>query len=399
MISNRLRLFAALAVSTSPSLAQGQGQFPVIVVFADNARFQDFATLYRPDQRAAANPPAWAYVNRGVAGAVQYLERRGGFQAEHVFSHSIRGFAARLTTRQIQDLENDTLVRYIEPDGMMSINAQTLPWGIDRIDADISSTVAGDGTGAVTSVNVYIIDTGVDKSHLDLNVVNHVNFANGPNDDCNGHGTHVAGTVAAKDNAIDVVGVIPGAPVIGVKVLGCSGSGTTSGVLKGIDYVTANAKKPAVANLSLGGGASTAMDDAVKNSADSGVFYSVAAGNSGDDACKYSPARAGTKDGVLSVAAIDTSNNEPSFSNFGNCVDVWAPGVNILSTRKGGGTTTLSGTSMATPHGTGTAGLYLSSNALASPVAVENALKADVKSTGTISKDGTAIRLLQAGKY
>jgi subtilisin family serine protease len=209
----------------------------------------------------------------------------------------------------------------------------------------------------------------------------------------------VAGTVAAKDNTSDVVGVAPGAPLTGVKVLGCGGSGTTSGVIKGIDWVTANAKKPAIANMSLGGGASDSLDTAVKKSADSGVFYSIAAGNSGANACNYSPARAGTHNGVMTTAATDSSNKEASWSNFGSCVDIWAPGVSILSTRKGGGTTTMSGTSMAAPHVGGTGALYLSSVS-ASPADVENRLKLDAESSmGTKSKDGRTITLIDAGAY
>jgi subtilisin family serine protease len=317
-----------------------------------------------------------------------------------VYSATIRGFAARLTARHIADLENDPMVSYIEPDGTMTIVAQTLPWGIDRIDADVSSTAAGDGQGAVTGVNVYVIDTGIDTKHADLNVVGHVNFAGGRNADCNGHGTHVAGTVAAKDNTIDVVGVAPGARLTGVKVLGCGGSGTTSGVIKGVDWVTANAVKPAAANMSLGGGASSTLDDAVKRSADSGVFYAIAAGNSGANACNYSPARAGTHNGVLTTAATDSSDHEASWSNYGSCVDLWAPGVSILSTKRGGGTTTLSGTSMASPHTAGTGALYLfSQNAGATAAQVESALKTDSAGTGTTSKDGRAIKLVYAGWY
>jgi len=393
-------LLAMLSVGYK-TFAQGPAQaaFPTIVVFQENAVFDQFAGSYRPDDRAAADPPAWGYLDRGVAGYVQALERSQGFRADYVYSAAIRGFAARLTARQIQALERDLAVKYIEPDGTMSVIAQTLPWGIDRIDADISSTLAGNGSGAVSNVNAYIIDTGIDVVHLDLNVVGHVNFAKGPNQDCHGHGTHVSGTVAAKDNASDVVGVAPGAPLTGVKVLGCGGTGSTSGVIKGVDWVTKNAVKPAVANMSLGGGASTALDAAVKNSADSGVFYSLAAGNSGADACNSSPARAGTHNGVMTTAATDSSDQEASFSNFGNCVDAWAPGVGILSTRKGGGTTTMSGTSMAAPHAGGTGALYLSSHTGASAATVENALKADAVSTGTTSKDGRAIKLVYAGLY
>jgi subtilisin family serine protease len=164
-------------------------------------------------------------------------------------------------------------------------------------------------------------------------------------------------------------------------------------VIKGVDWVTANAVKPAVANMSLGGGVSTALDSAVVKSANSGVFYALAAGNSGADACNSSPARAGagTNNGIMTVAATDSSDKEASWSNYGPCVDIWAPGVSILSTRKGGGTTTMSGTSMASPHGAGGGGLYLSNNTGASPAAVETALKSAAQTTANKSKDGKTI--------
>lgn len=379
---------------------QAPATFPVIVIFDERASFHHgFQNAFRPDDRARAHPDAWGYLDAGVAGAVQELEARHGFRAEHVYSATVRGFAARLTARQIDALEHDPWVKSVEADGTMAVFAQTLPWGINRIDADLSSTKAGDGAGAVSNVNVYVIDTGIDKKHVDLNVVYHVNFAGGTNTDCHGHGTHVAGTVGAKDNTSDVVGVAPGVPQTGVKVLSCAGFGTTSGVIKGVDWVTANAKKPAIANMSLGGSASQTLDDAVKKSADSGVFYSVAAGNSGDDACNYSPARAGTHNGVMTTAATDSGDQEASWSNFGSCVDIWAPGASILSTKRGGGTTTMSGTSMAAPHVGGTGALYLSSNSGASAATVENQLKTDAVSTGTPSKDGKPISLGYAGKY
>jgi subtilisin family serine protease len=314
----------------------------------------------------------------------------------------VRGFAARLTARQIDALENNPAVAFVEPDGTMTISAQTVPWGIDRIGANLSSTLAGNGSGSITNVNAYIIDTGIDTTHPDLTVVKHVNFTGwfgGGNRDCHGHGTHVAGTVGAKDNTQDVVGVAPGAPLTGVKVLACNGSGSTSGVIKGVDWVRANAIKPAIANLSLGGGASTALDNAVKALADSGVFVSVAAGNSGADACNSSPARAGVHNGVMTVAATDSTDKEASWSNYGPCVDLWAPGVSILSTRRGGGTTTMSGTSMAAPHAGGTGALYLSSNPDATATEVESQLKTDADSPGTFSKDSSAIKLLDAHSY
>ncbi|MDP8943564.1 MAG: S8 family serine peptidase [Actinomycetota bacterium] len=279
--------------------------------------------------------------------------------------------------------------------------AQALPWGIDKIDADLSSTFAGNGAGAVSNVNAYVIDTGVDKTHADLTVVNHVNFAGGPNKDCHGHGTHVAGTVAAEDNTSDVVGVAPGAPLTGVKVLGCGGSGTTSGVIKGVDWVTGNAKKPAVANMSLGGGVSQALDDAVVRSAGSGVFYALAAGNDGADACDSSPARAGagTDNGIATTAATDSGDNETSWSNYGSCVDIWAPGASILSTKKGGGTTTMSGTSMASPHVGGGGALYLSSHTGDSPSVVEAALRSAATTTTNASKDGRTITREHVGGF
>lgn len=322
--------------------------------------------------------------------AREHAERHGagiGF----VYGHALKGYSATIPTSRVASVRSDARVAYVERDGLMTVVAQALPWGIDKIDADLSSTKAGDGTGAITNVNVYIIDTGIDSAHTDLNAAGHVNFAGGPNKDCHGHGTHVAGTVSAKDNSQDVVGVAPGAPLTGVKVLNCAGSGSTSGVIKGVDWVTQKAVKPAIANMSLGGGASQALDDAVKKSADSGVLYSVAAGNSGADACNSSPARAGTHNGVVTTAATDSGDKEASWSNYGPCVDIWAPGVSILSTKKGGGTTTMSGTSMASPHVGGGGALYLSTHPSDTPPAVETALKAAAQTPGTTSKDGRSI--------
>ena len=404
MIRTRLAWCAAAAfvsVSAVAVMAQRPSTtFPVIVVFHDNVPLDSYAPNYRADARAAANPAGWSYLDRGVAGAVQTLEAREGFRADHVYSAALRGFSAQLTGRQIAALEDDPNVAFIELDGEMRAIAQTLPWGIDKVDADTSSTLAGNGSGAVSNVNVYIIDTGI-GSHADLARINHVNFAGGKNNDCHGHGTHVAGTSSARDNSSDVVGVAPGGPLTGVKVLSCSGSGSTSGVIKGVDWVTANAQKPAVANMSLGGGASQALDDAVVKSANSGVFYAIAAGNSGADACNSSPARAGagTNNGVMTVAATDSADREASWSNYGRCVDIWAPGVSILSTRLRGGTTTMSGTSMASPHVAGGGALYLSNQTGASPATVEAALKNAATVTANKSKDGRTISRLNVGTF
>ena len=347
---------------------------------------------------AAAPPAAVSYIvvlHDGVAhpGAVaDEHARRHGAQVGFVYSSALKGYSAVIPNDRVTAIRNDGRVKYIEADQTAVAYAQTIPWGIAKVGADGSSTLAGNGWGDVASVHAYVIDTGVDAAHQDLTVSNHVNFAGGPNKDCNGHGTHVAGTVGAKDNTADAVGVSPGVSVTGVKVLGCSGSGSYSAIIKGVDWVTANAKKPAVANMSLGGGVSLALDDAVRRSAASGVLYALAAGNDAKDACTTSPARAGagTSNGIVTVAATDSADKEASFSNVGTCVDIWAPGVSVVSTKNGGGTTTMSGTSMAAPHVAGGGALYLSKNST-TPTSVEEALKQAAQMTNTSSKDGRAI--------
>jgi subtilisin family serine protease len=334
---------------------------------------------------------------RDPTAVAQEQARDSGAEIIQTYQHSIRGYVARMSRSELHRVRADEQVDYVEPDQVVKIVDQTLPWGVDKIDAEESSTVADNGSGAVSGVSAYIIDTGIYKKHRDLNVVDHVNFHGGKNTDCNGHGTHVAGTLAAKDNGIDVVGAAPGAPLTGVKVIGCKGWGLLSNVIKGVEWVTAKADKPAIANMSLVGGASRALDTAVRRSAKSGVFYSVAAGNSGKRACKYSPARAGagTDNGIATVAATNQDDKETRFSNYGSCVDIWAPGARILSTKLGGGTATMSGTSMAAPHVGGGAALYLSfsSHVSASSSKVEGALTGAAAKPGTKSKDGRTILL------
>jgi subtilisin family serine protease len=374
----------------------------MIVVFRTQATFDNSRDEYQADEREGQHPEAWSYLNRDVLAAVQALEKALGFRADHVYSAALRGFAARLTDQQIDLLNRHPWVAYIEPDGIMRTKTQEIPWGIDRIEADLSSTHAGDGQGAISNVAVYIIDSGIDSGQGDLNVAAHVKLLPFPdflNTDCNGHGTHVAGTASAMDNDLDVVGVAPGVALAGIKVLSCLGTGPTSAVIKGVDLVTANGPKPGVVNMSLGGAASEALDAAVTNSVNAGFFYAVAAGNESTDACNGSPSRLGPIDGLMTVAATDTNEQEPGFSNYGNCVDIWAPGVSILSTKIGGGTQVLSGTSMASPHVAGVAALYLFSNPIATPAQIEKAIKDKAVNTGTQSKDGRAIIRLNVGGF
>lgn len=352
-----------------------------------------------------------AAVRPEAAALVQDLSRRHGFTPQFVYSHALQGFSARLTRAQLAQLRREARIAFIEADrpvkaslglpllGGGSTAAQQLPWGIDRVEADLSSTLAGNGSGSVGGVKAYIIDTGI-ASHADLNVVAQVNFAGGLNTDCNGHGTHVAGTVGARDNGQDVVGVAPGVPLVAVKVLDCLGTGMNSSVIKGVDWVTANAVGPSVVNMSLGGEASAALDSAVLASAARGIVYAVAAGNDSRNACVESPARIGQGDnGIVTTAATDRQDKEADFSNYGACVDLWAPGVDILSASSNGGTTTMSGTSMASPHMAGAAALYLGTHPVASPVEVEAVLKAMSQQVQTVSKDGTPIRLLQVQAF
>ncbi|MBD0319574.1 MAG: S8 family peptidase, partial [Gemmatimonadetes bacterium] len=264
-----------------------------------------------------------------------------------VYTAAINGFAAELNQGQLNALQHNPNVDYVEEDALVQ-NAATqsgATWGIDRTDQralPLSGTY--NYTSTAGTVYAYVIDTGIQTSHAQFGGRAAVSYdaTGGNGQDCNGHGTHVAGTIGAS-----TYGLAKSVRLRAVRVLNCQGSGTSSGVIAGIDWVRLNHVDPAVANMSLGGGYSSAQNTAVTNLANAGVFVAVAAGNENQNACNVSPASAAA---VTTVAASDRTDTRASFSNYGSCVDIYAPGVSITSTWLNGGTNTISGTSMASPH-------------------------------------------------
>ena len=296
-------------------------------------------------------------------------------QRSHVYRAALQGYAAALSDTQVQQLLLDPEVDYVEPDQRVWASAtQTgATWGLDRIDQrdrPLSGTYTYnfDGTG----VHAYIVDTGIRASHVEFtgrmgNGFTSINDGNGTND-CAGHGTHVAGTVGGT-----TYGVAKRVTLHAVRVLDCGGSGTNAGVIAGVDWVRLNHVKPAVANMSLGGGASSALDSAVANAVSAGVTFAVAAGNENADACTRSPARTASAITVGSTTNVDARS---SFSNWGTCVDIFGPGSGITSAwiTSNTATNTISGTSMATPHVAGVVALYLHQHGHTAPSAVVAAL-------------------------
>ncbi len=303
-----------------------------------------------------------------IADVVQDVRASYRAQVRFVYEHALQGATLRLTPEDADRLSRDPRVAYLVPDGVASaVTTQTgATWGLDRIDQpqlplDGSYTYEADGSG----VHVYVIDTGVYAAHQEFagRIAPGTDFVDNDTDpaDCNGHGTHVAGTILGA-----TYGVAKNATLHAVRVLDCNGSGSWSSVIAGIDWVTANHEGPAVANMSLGGGLNQALNDAVTNSIASGVTYALAAGNESGDACSHSPA---ATPAALTVAASDSSDVRASFSNYGTCVDLFAPGVSILSAglTSTTSTSTKSGTSMASPHVAGVVALFLEEHPNATP--------------------------------
>ena len=336
------------------------------------------------------------------AGETGRLIRAFGGQVHYTYSHAIKGFAATLPSAALEGISRNPNVAFIEADGIMTADVtQTgATWGIDRIDQrnlPLSGSFTYTKTGA--GVTAYIIDTGIRTDHSQFGGRASVGtdaVGDGQNgNDCHGHGTHVSGTVGGS-----TYGVAKAVLLKAVRVLNCSGSGTTSGVIAGIDWVTSNhvGTNPAVANMSLGGGASTSLDNAVANSIADGVTYAIAAGNSNRNACQFSPARAAT---AITVGATTSTDSRASYSNYGSCLDLFAPGSSITSAwnTSSTATNTISGTSMATPHVAGVAALYLQGNPAANPATVRNALVANATSGKVTSAGKNSPNLLLFTSY
>ncbi|GIE97846.1 S8 family peptidase [Paractinoplanes rishiriensis] len=301
------------------------------------------------------------------------LVQRYGGQVVDNYSSAVRGFHARMTAAQAKRLAADSAVQYVEQDAVVAPAASTaVTWGLDRIDQrglPLSKSFAAPVAAGVT---VYVLDSGIRTTHREFggragngwDFVDNDAVAN----DCNGHGTHVAGTIGGA-----TLGVAKDVKLVAVRVLNCKGSGSFSAIIKGVDWVTKNAVKPAVANMSLGGSTSKSLDDAVNRSIAKGVTYAVAAGNDKRDACKQSPAHAPA---AITVGATDASDTRATFSNFGSCLDIFAPGVRILSagTASDTATKTMTGTSMASPHVAGAAALVLAADPARTPAQVRDEL-------------------------
>ena len=373
---------AVVAAVTTPATAAPTGE--IRGASAPNAISGSYLVVLKGDAVGAAGTATARAAVPERAGA---LAKRYGGTVGDVYSAALTGFSVRMSDAQARRLAADPAVAYVEQDQVLTVQATQTnpPWGLDRIDQrtlPLSGTFTYPNTAS--NVRAYIIDTGIRTTHTQFGgrATWGTNTVDSNNTDCNGHGTHVAGTVGGS-----TYGVAKQVRLVAVKVLNCSGSGSTTSVVNGVNWVTANAVRPAVANMSLGGGASTAIDNAVANSIRAGITYAVAAGNSSANACSYSPARTPT---AITVGSTTNTDARSSFSNYGSCVDIFAPGSGILSAYRTSdtATSTLSGTSMASPHVAGAAALLLSANPGLTPDQVSSSLTSNA-TTGRVTNPGS----------
>lgn len=360
----KLFLLLVLVLGVSQPVFAGSGESGAAVLGADspNAIAGRYIVVFKDSASSRA-------VENAKAAALS----AAGAKLHYTYEAALKGFAADLPEAALNGLRRNPNVAYIEVDQVVTIDATQSPatWGIDRIDQrnlPLSNSYTYNYTGA--GVTAYIIDTGLRYDHVEFSgrAVFGFDAFGGTGADCAGHGTHVGGTVGGE-----TYGVAKDVALVAVRVLDCSGSGTTTGVIAGVDWVTAHHAANSVANMSLGGGASTALDTAVRNSIASGVTYSLSAGNSRRDACKYSPARVTE---AITVGATTSTDYKASYSNYGTCLDLFAPGSSITSSYYTSPTATavMSGTSMAAPHVTGVAALYLQAHPGSTPLQVRNAM-------------------------
>lgn len=378
---------SALAIVPASGAFAGSTQAPALapVLGADAANVIPgrYIVVLNNSRTNGAQNRAAAVANAKSMGATIHYE----------YDAALNGFAATLPDKALEGLRKNPNVAYIEADATVSLEGdlaatQTpVTWGLDRIDQrnlPLSNSFSYNSTAS--NVRVYVIDTGIRLTHNEFGGRAFTGYdavtAGGTANDCNGHGTHVAGTIGGA-----TYGVAKGVRLYAVRVLGCNGSGTNSGVIAGINWVTNNHVKPAVANMSLGGGASTAIDSAVNSSISAGVVYAIAAGNSNLNACNYSPARVSA---AITVGSTTSTDARSSFSNYGTCLDIFAPGSSITSAwhNSNTATNTISGTSMATPHVAGAAARYLAGSPNASPATVRNAL-VNAATSNLVTSPGT----------
>jgi subtilisin family serine protease len=379
---------AAAGVLTLGALASGAAP-------AAAAPGEDRAAPLYGAQRASAIDGRYIVVLEQAADnadekAVVQQARDAGASDVDRYATVLDGFSGELSDDAVEQVRSHPDVAYVEADQEVTASATQSPatWGLDRIDQrarPLTNSYTYDRTGS--GVTAYIIDTGIRATHNEFGGrvtagATAINDGRGSSD-CNGHGTHVAGTVGGS-----TYGVAKAVTLVPVRVLDCNGSGSTSGVIAGVDWVTSHhTSGPAVANMSLGGGASTTLDNAVSRSISDGVTYAVAAGNENTNACNGSPARVGS---ALTVGSTTSSDARSSFSNYGSCVDLFAPGSSITSAwwTSNTATNTISGTSMASPHVAGAAALYLQGHPTASPSTVSSAINGGA-TTGVVSNAGT----------